>query len=162
MKKFGKLLAIAALAMVSYNASAELAPQWEKGTMVGNAAIGIQPFGAAVSLDYVLVDEWWMGHFTVGGEIDLRSQDHYGAWGLTPRCTYGLNITPEFEVHAMVGMGFGSWNYKYDGYKSHDTFILHNEFVGCRYFFADNLAALAEVGYSNWFPEVRAGISFKF
>lgn len=64
MKKFGKLLAIAALAMVSYNASAELAPQWEKGTMVGNVNVGFLggvDFGTTASLDYVLVDEWWMG-----------------------------------------------------------------------------------------------------
>ena len=59
---------IAVLAMVSYSASAELAPQWTKGTVIANAGVGVSPFGGTISVDYVLVDEWWKGHFTVGGE----------------------------------------------------------------------------------------------
>ena len=162
MKKIGKILAIAALAMVSYSASADLAPQWSKGTMIANANLGVQPFGGSVSLDYVLVDEWWKGHFTVGGEIDFRSENHWTAFGATPRATYGLNITDQFEVHAAVGVGFGLANYKYNDVKGDDNFIMWNEFVGCRFFFTDNIAVMAEAGYSNWFPELRAGISFKF
>ena len=162
MKRFGKILAVAVLAMVSYSASAELAPQWSKGTLIANAEVGVQPIGAAISADYVLVDEWWMGHFTVGGEIDLSKYTHEIAFGIAPRVTYGLNITEEFEVHAAVGVGVGKWNYKYDDYKNSGTFTLWNEFVGCRYAFADNLLGLAEVGYSNWSPEVRIGISYKF
>ena len=56
MKRIGKFVMIAAMAMASYSASAELEPQWSKGTMMVNAAIGVQPFGGTVSLDYVLVD----------------------------------------------------------------------------------------------------------
>lgn len=162
MKRLGRLFMIAALAMVSYSAQAELAPQWSKGTLVANAEIGFEPLGAAVSADYVLVDEWWMGHFTVGGEIDLsKPYDHETAFGITPRATYGLNITPEFEVHAAVGLGFGIRNYKYEGYKDSDSFVLYNEFIGCRYAFTESLYGLAEIGSSNWFPTIRLGISFK-
>ena len=72
MKRFGKILMIAVLATVSYSASAELAPQWTKGTMMVNVEIGTVPgFGGGVSLDYVLFDDWWKGHFSVGGEIDF-------------------------------------------------------------------------------------------
>lgn len=163
MKGFGKLIAIAALAMVSYSASAELAPQWSKGTMVANANVGLSYTGADLSVDYVLVDSWWKGHFTVGGEVDFSiPQSHEKAFGITPRATYGLNITPEFEVHATVGVGFGAWNYKNGEYKANDTFLMYNDFVGCRYFFADNLAAFAEVGYSYYFSGMRLGISYKF
>ena len=114
MKRIGKFMMIAAMAMASYSASAELEPQWSKGTMMVNAAIGVQPFGGTVSLDYVLVDEWWKGHFTVGGEFDFSvPYKHETAIGITPRATYGLNITPEFEVHvtAETGFGFRTWQY---------------------------------------------------
>ena len=167
MKRFGKFVMIAAMAMASYSASAELEPQWSKGTMMVNAAIGVQPFGGTVSLDYVLVDEWWKGHFTVGGEFDFSvPYKHETAIGVTPRATYGLNITPEFEVHvtAETGFGFRTWQY-WNGerdVKDTDTFILWGGFAGCRYFFTDNLAVLAEIGGENWFPALRAGITYKF
>jgi len=167
MKRFGKFVMIAAMAMVSYSASAELEPQWSKGTAMINAGIGVQPFGGTVSLDYVLVDEWWKGHFTVGGELDFSvPYKHETAIGITPRATYGLNITPEFEVHvtAETGFGFHSWKY-WDGEKDVKTsksFILFGGFAGCRYFFNDNLAVLAEIGGENWFPALRAGITYKF
>lgn len=167
MKRFGKFVMIAAMAMVSYSASAELAPQWSKGTMMVNAAIGVQPFGGTVSLDYVLVDEWWKGHFTVGGEFDFSvPYKHETAIGITPRATYGLNITPEFEVHVTAETGFGirSWQY-WNGerdVKTTDSFILWGGFAGCRYFFTENLAVLAEIGGEDWFPALRAGITYKF
>ena len=167
MKRFGKFVMIAALAMVSYSASAELEPQWSKGTAMVNAGIGVQPFGVTASFDYVLVDEWWKGHFTVGGEFDFSvPYKHETAIGITPRATYGLNITPEFEVHvtAETGFGFRTWQY-WNGerdVKDTDTFILWGGFAGCRYFFTDNLAVLAEIGGENWFPALRAGITYKF
>lgn len=164
MKRIGKFLTIAAIAMVSYSASAELAPQWSKGTMLANIEVGIQPVGAAASFDYVLVDEWWKGHFTIGGEFDFSSYPSIDevAFGIAPRVTYGLNITEEFEVHAAVGVGFVKWNSKYNDIKTSGSTTLYNEFIGCRYFFADNIAGIAEVGYSNWSPEARIGLSFKF
>ena len=167
MKRIGKFVMIAAMAMVSYSASAELEPQWSKGTMMVNAAIGVQPFGGTVSLDYVLVDEWWKGHFTVGGEFDFSvPYKHETAIGITPRATYGLNITPEFEVHVTAETGFGirSWQY-WNGerdVKTTDSFILWGGFAGCRYFFTENLAVLAEIGGEDWFPALRAGITYKF
>lgn len=167
MKRIGKFMMIAAMAMASYSASAELEPQWSKGTMMVNAAIGVQPFGGTVSLDYVLVDEWWKGHFTVGGEFDFSvPYKHETAIGITPRATYGLNITPEFEVHVTAETGFGirSWQY-WNGerdVKTTDSFILWGGFAGCRYFFTENLAVLAEIGGEDWFPALRAGITYKF
>ena len=167
MKRFGKFVMIAAMAMVSYSASAELEPQWSKGTTMINAGIGVQPFGGTVSLDYVLVDEWWQGHFPVGGEFDFSvPYKHETAIGITPRATYGLNITPEFEVHVTAQTGFGVHSWKYwDGekdVKTSDSFILWGGFAGCRYFFMDNLAAYAEIGGEALFPALRAGITFMF
>lgn len=171
MKNFGKIIAVAALAMVSYSASAELAPQWTKGTMVVNATFGVSPTGGNVSLDYVLVDEWWKGHFTVGGEVDYARYTHNSnykdfAIGLTPRATYGLNITDKFEVHAVAGLGTAI--YKWDSYDAandknthKDLHFYSTELVGCRFFFTDNLAATAEMGYADFMSYFRVGLSFK-
>ena len=155
---------IAALATVSYSASAELAPQWTKGTAMVNAEFGIAPgYGAAISLDYVLFDNWWKGHFSVGGEVDFAKPYKYDTtFGLSPRATYGLNITDQFEVHAMAQMGFGFRKYNDGVYADDHTYILHSEMVGCRFFFTENFAVIAETGYSNWLPELRAGITYKF
>lgn len=175
MKKFGKLLAIAALAMVSYSASAELAPQWEKGTMIGNVNVGFLggiDFGTTASVDYVLVDEWWKGHFTVGGIVGLStwkfSSDYkYKYLAASPRCTYGLNITDKFEVHATISFGLGFTSEKWDdvdgnSHKDHSIYSFYEDMIGCRFFFADNLAVMAETGYSDQMPELRVGISYKF
>ena len=163
MKRFGKFLMIAALAIVSSSASAELAPQWSKGTLLFNANAGFSYIGADASVDYVLIDKWWKGHFTVGAEFDFSNpQKHESAWGLTPRATYGINITPEFEVHATVGIGFGTWKYKSGDINNDGSFIMYNDFIGCRYFFSEHFAALAEVGSSYYFSGYRLGISIKF
>lgn len=168
MKKLGKIMLVAAMALVSANASA-LAPQWSKGTMVANLNVGFDnvDFGSTVSLDYVLVDEWWQGHFTVGGEVGFGtwSTDYWdeNRYVFTPRATYGLNITDQFEVHATVGLGFGleKGNDRVTNSKTSDTFGYSTEMLGCRYFFLNNLAVMAECGYAYRMPEFRVGISLK-
>lgn len=173
MKIFGKMIAVAALAMVSYSASAELAPQWTKGTMVVNATIGAEPTGANVSVDYVLVDEWWKGHFTVGGDLGLSNRKYNNLIdeknnyiGLTPRATYGLNITDKFEVHVVAGLGtiYNRWSYKdaMDNKVSNsEWYVYHTELAGCRFFFTDGIAVTAEMGYANNMPDFRVGLTFK-
>ena len=170
MKRFGKILMVAAMAIVSYGASAELAPQWSKGTMIANANIGVgdnADFGTTVSLDYVLVDEWWKGHFTVGGEVGFSTWENKSLsdknFGFTPRVTYGLNITPKFEVHAIVGLGLGfqSEKDKINDKTSENIFTTWNDMVGCRYFFTESISVMSEIGISYRMPEFRVGFSFK-
>lgn len=170
MKRIVKIMAVAALVLVSYTAKAELAPQWSKGTMIANANIGIgdnADFGTTVSLDYVLVDEWWKGHFTVGGEVGFSTWENKSLndknFGFTPRVTYGLNITPKFEVHAIVGMGLGfqSEKDKVNDKTSENLFITWNDMVGCRFFFTENFGVMAEAGVSYRMPELRIGFSIK-
>lgn len=164
MRRLGKILMIAVLAMVSYTASAELAPQWSRGTVLINANGGVLDPGASVSADVVIVDQWWKGHFSVGGEMDLSvpGKDQV-AFGITPRATYGLNITPKFEVHAAVGIGVGAWGYKDENLKDKtESFLMVNDLVGLRFFFTDHLALFAESGYSYRFSYYRLGLSLKF
>ena len=88
MNRVGKLIIVAVLVLASFKVSAEIRPQWSNGTMIGNAVIGTLPIGSSVSLDYVFVDEWWKGHFTVGGEIDFGvSSDDWKALASSSRNT---------------------------------------------------------------------------
>jgi hypothetical protein len=163
MKRLGKILMVAALAIVSYSANAELAPQWSRGTVLINVNGGVLDPGCGVSADVVIVDQWWKGHFTIGGEMDLGTPGKDDvSFGITPRVTYGLNITPKFEVHAAVGLGVGARSYKVGEEEKTDSFTVLNDLVGLRFFFTDNLALFAESGYSYRFSYYRLGLSLKF
>ena len=150
----------------AFNANA-IEPQWTKGTSVGaaNIGFGVGTIGAEASFDYVVVDTWWKGHFTVGAQIDFASwhRTNYTDLSAMPRATYGLNITDNFEVHVGVATGFGIDRYKYpdgDIYKS--FYFAHSEFTGLRFFLTDSFGLSAEVGYTTNMPYARAGVAFKF
>lgn len=161
------LVASAAMLASAFNANA-IEPQWTKGTSVGaaNIGFGVGTIGAEASFDYVVVDSWWKGHFTVGGQIDFSSwfKAHDTALSVMPRATYGLNITDSFEVHVGVATGFGLNHYKYvDGGDSYSDFYFANsEFAGLRFFFTDSFGLSAEVGYTTRMPYARVGVAFKF
>ena len=120
-----KLLSIAAAGLLllsaSFQASAIEGPD-PVGSVTANAMLGLTPgVGANASLDYVLINKWWMGHFTVGayagfhGVKDTKSASAGGVtvsnstknfyFTIMPRATYGLNITDSFEVHAGTMLG---------------------------------------------------------
>jgi hypothetical protein len=183
MKVKGLLVAAIAamMCMGAQNASAIEAPNHE-GDINFNAHIGFAPgVGGNLSLDYVLVNSWWEGHFTIGGFGGFNthknsyssSKDEYDQIytniSIMARSTYGLNITDNFEVHAgaMTGPCFHSW--KYDVKKgSHpnndDSEVKLNTVViaGCRFFMSDGVALSSEMiwgGYQSYF---NFGLSFKF
>ena len=166
MKKVFMLAMVAFLTLaVSQKAQAIEDPN-PKGTIVLGAQAGLFPgFGAAVFGDYVLVDSWWKGHFTVGGELLFR---HYGSSGyaynefaVCGRATYGLNITKNFEVHAgtLIGVGLSTWGGRTDIESS--ILPCWGGLSGVRYFFNKNFGVTAEVqwtGYGNYF---NAGVVYK-
>lgn len=173
MKKIIAILAVAIIGMQTASNANAIEPQWSKGTTLGGIMAGIDPwylleydvfyFGGIGFVDYVLVDSWWKGHFTVGGQVGYIggavSGLHWSSFAAAPRVTYGLNITDKFEVHAGVntGLAFGKgW-----------THFIHNEFVGMHLFFSENIAFTAQAGYSlglddSYSPSLTAGISFVF
>ena len=180
MKKVLLLLAVALLSLAtSFKAQAIEDPN-PKGTFVLGAQVGFLPgVGASVFGDYVLVDKWWKGHFTVGGELFFR---HYGRtyaeldgysykysyndFAFAARATYGLNITSKFEVHAGVvtGVGFSRWGWKnVEGNHSHESQVgvCYGGLAGVRYFFTPSFGVTAEVQYSGYGPYTNVGVVFK-
>ena len=173
MKKFIAILAVAAACMVAANSAKAIEDQWSKGTMVAGAMFGYYPgIGGSLTGDYVLVDSWWKGHFTVGAQINFRVwrwSDYvtYNDLGVAPRATYGLNITDKFEVHAGVMAGLGVHFYKYaDGWTddspSRHLGLCYGGLAGIRFFFTENFGLQAEVNYSGYGPYANVGIAYKF
>lgn len=180
MKKVLLLSVVAFLMLAtSFKAQAIEDPN-PKGTFVLGAQVGFLPgVGASLFGDYVLVDSWWKGHFTVGGELLYR---HYGRWNyvlngdkyrysyndfaIAGRATYGLNITPKFEVHAgvLTGVGFSRWGWNYEGQHSHDSYVgfCWGGLAGVRYFFTEGFGVTAEVQYTGYGPYTNVGVVFKF
>ncbi|MBR6083364.1 MAG: outer membrane beta-barrel protein [Salinivirgaceae bacterium] len=187
MKVKGLLVAAAAamLCFGAQNASAIEAPNHEgdftlniQGGFLSEYSGGI---GASVSGDYVLVNSWWKGHFTVGGFGEFNhSKDDLGWVGydikytniaVMARATYGLNITDKFEVHAgaMTGPVFHSWKYQWkdDGKKVELDDDKSVDFggagvAGCRFFLSDNFALTAELIAGTHLTYFNAGVSLKF
>ena len=171
MKKIIAILAVAAACMVAANSAKAIEDQWSKGTMVAGAMFGYYPgIGGSITGDYVLIDSWWKGHFTVGGEFLYR---HWGSvvssynysyndFGFTPRATYGLNLSDKFEVHAgvLAGLGLSTWGW--DGNHARSLGFLYGGLAGLRFFFTDSLALSAEVQYSGYGPYANVGVAFKF
>ena len=106
----------------------------------------------------MLVDSWWKGHFTIGGQVGFEANKYWKTLSAAPRVTYGLNLSEKFEVHIGFAAGyyhdFGTY-YRYRGFYS-------NEFVGMHFSFSDSMAFTAQVGYAAYSPTVTAGISFRF
>jgi opacity protein-like surface antigen len=189
MKVKGLLVAAAAamLCFGAQNASAIESPNHEgdfflniQGGMFSEYNGGL---GASVSGDYVLVNSWWKGHFTIGGFVGTStSKDEYKINGqkvyderftnfsIMARATYGLNITDRFEVHAcaMTGPVFHSWKYKYESGTTVDHADDH-EFIfsgagvaGIHFMLSDAFALTSEFIGGPHQTYFNAGISFKF
>ena len=190
-----KLLSIAAAGLLlfcaSFQASAIEGPD-PVGSVTASAHLGFYPgVGANVSADYVLINKWWKGHFTVGAYAGFYNTkktksintDYAVAsktekdFNLTimPRATYGLNITDSFEVHAgtMAGVLL-NWNRtnskitsetiavgKPDKTSEISPDFAFAELVGCRYFISDNFGFTAEMGYGN-ISYLNVGFSYRF
>lgn len=150
----------------------------------------IPGFGGNAFMDYVIVDSWWRGHFTVGAQV---AYSHYGftttggamgyvltshytnnRFAFAPRATYGLNILPNLEVHAGVLGGIA--------YEKSDVVITDGsgavlptepedgsgmrlvigEILGARYFFTDNFGASLEFNYATYMPYINVGVAYRF
>ncbi len=174
MKKIVAILAAAVIGMSLLAPKANaIEDQWSKGTMVAGAMVGFYPgIGGSITGDYVLIDSWWKGHFTVGAQINFRTWSYtsyltYNDLAVAPRATYGLNITDKFEVHAgvMAGLGVHFYNWKEAIYNDGTTRYLglcYGGLAGIRFFFSENFGLQAELNYSGYGPYANVGIAYKF
>ena len=177
MKKIFMLVMVALMTLgVSQKAQAIEDPN-PKGTVVLGAQVGFLPgIGCSVFGDYVLVDSWWKGHFTVGGEFlyghygrRITGYDYkwiYNDFGFAARATYGLNIISGLEVHAgiLTGVGLSTWGWRYNGsHEKHSQVgFCYGGLAGVRYFFTKEFGATAEFQYTSYGTYTNVGVVFKF
>ena len=188
MKVKGLLVAAAAamLCFGAQSASAIEAPNHEgdfflniQGGLGGDNSTGL---GASVSADYVLINSWWKGHFTIGGFVGtgFDKQEHYEwigtewierTWVNTSfmaRATYGLNITDKFEVHAgaMAGATLRFWSEDPElttrDNDGHEFAPNGAGVAGIHFMLSDNFALTSEFIGGLHITYFNAGISFKF
>lgn len=160
MKKLFVTLLIAAVSMVASFQAKAIEDPFQKGTLIFGAQFGALPgIGGTLYGDCVLVDSWWKGHFTVGGQIGYRywSAYSYHDLGVMARATYGLNITQKFEVHAGTLIGLGDHFYNHSSVLG----LAYGGLVGLRLFFSESVALSVEANYSGYGPYLNAGLAFK-
>lgn len=167
MRKIIAILAVAAACMAAATSAKAIDDQNPKGTVVIGAMGGVVPgLGASLIGDFVIVDSWWKGHFTVGGEADYRTfaNGSYSGVALSARATYGLNITSRFEVHVglVSGVGVHMWPKTDEAKASIDVDPCYGALTGVRFFFSDVFGVTAEVNASNFATLINAGVVFKF
>ena len=162
MKKLVAILFLMTICLsASFKASAIVDPR-PAGTKTVGVMAGIDPFfrnvgiGGLAYIDYVLTDNWWKGHFTVGGQVGYEHFSRFksNAFSVAPRITYGLNITERFEVHAGLSMGY----YNYSGLGG----FYHGEFIGVYYELAPSFKLAAQLGYTAFSPALCVGVAFQF
>ena len=172
MKKFALVL-VAFLTMAMGFKAHAIEDPFPAGTIIGSARVGFLPgIGANISGDYVLVDSWWKGHFTVGGFFGYNHRKYFGYdnyWSnlaLLPRATYGLNITNEFEVHAGMLTGVAIRGYRSVSQEPHyQNYVVFEiaGIAGARYRLIGDLYADFEVYlYPGSMSCLNLGVSYMF
>lgn len=191
MKKFITMLLVAALSMSLASSVRAIEDPDPVGAITVGAHASVFPgFGGNLFADYVLIDSWWKGHFTVGGTLGfntLSSTNTAGAMGyvlnttvrsnrfcFVPRATYGLNILYNLEVHVGAQAGIAYVTSKAtvtdgngvvlptDTEDGDGVRLVVGGLAGARYFFTDNFGASLELNYGTYMPYINAGVAFRF
>jgi len=133
----------------------------------GGFMLGVEP---VLTADYVLVDSWWKGHFTVGamlggyriGTTGEGTKIYHSAFVVTPRAMYGLNLSKKFEVHAGVGLGVAFRSCSAHVEEDMGAAFVSNYITGVRFKLNPKFALTADINLSAYMPLISLGAAFKF
>ncbi len=167
---FGLLVSIPSYAIEDPNPKGTLVAGFQVGPTVGiypgyehwSFSLGIAP---VLTGDYVLTDNWWKGHFTVGAMTGfswwtiLDSDYSYSCLFVAPRAMYGLNLSKKFEVHTGLAVGVGfNWG---NGYWEHVS-LVYDYIMGARFNLSEQFSLTADINVSNVMPLLGVGVAYKF
>ncbi len=143
----------------------------------------------SISLDHIMADGLLDGKagWGIGGYIGYTSakweytytdpftpsNNYTYGWKYTsliigPRGTFHYNFLPKFDTYAGVLLGFnyvtsketGNWQYIGNyGQKASSSDLAYSVFIGGRYYFTNNFAVMAELGYGISY--LNLGIALK-
>ncbi len=160
------------------------AQEYEEGTMVLNAGLGIGGYGAlgfgsvgfSGSLERGIRETGDFGVIGAGAYVGYRS-GNYSSFGFTsdwkrttfvvaPRATYHFTVIDidGLDVYAAVQIDivFGKDTHPSSNISDNTFTDIHPTLVGAaRYYFSENLAAFAELG-ANSLTTITGGISLRF
>ncbi len=164
--------------------------QFEKGDMVANFGIGIGGYYASgsgyatkippieLSGEYFIMESLSVGGFLGGSKTEyeyrLGQNDYetinYSYFNIGTVGNYHFVNQEKFDVYAGIRLGYVGLTLKYDDDEIDDGIIdeldgrssgvLAGAHVGGRYFFTDQFAANAELGYG--IAILKIGASYKF
>ncbi|MCX6328875.1 MAG: hypothetical protein NTZ85_05065 [Bacteroidia bacterium] len=176
------------LSVVLFTASQLMAqdPSFQKGDNVINLGIGLGStmyFGTgyrmavppvSASYEFCIIDGIAKkGAVGIAPYIGFSSYKYkYEDWGwrytniiLGVRGAFHYPFVDKLDTYAGIMLGYDIITWKEIGDAGDNTAdapgsFVHSEFIGARYYFANNFAAFAELGYGiSWFT---VGMSFKF
>jgi len=163
---------------------------FKQGDLVFNAGLGIgnahgsywHPYSKTtlptifITGDYCLREDLGPGNLGVGGIIaysaykdDFADYGHkYSNISIGVRGTYHFTeLVPKMDLYGGISLGAYIVNEKgygdyaiYNDYNANGSSALVEIFAGARYYFADNIGVMSELGYGlTW---LKLGIAFKF
>jgi hypothetical protein len=145
--------------ILSYSAASQtpaLSLQYERGVwdIGGPGVISLGGYVGYKGYSYSATDYSEKWHYTVLG---VRSAYHYNGLNVEKLDLYG-GVMLSYNILSYSYSDIGGYNFSGSG--SYGSTVGFSLYVGARYFFTDNLAVLAELGYGVAYLNV--GIAAKF
>jgi hypothetical protein len=167
-KTFYSFLTIAAFCLFAHS---NLHAQYKKGDNLLNAGIGLGVFsygGLPIGASY---EHGITEDISVGGFFDYLSWKNVYTWRFLyfgVRGSYHFNELLKLDndkVDLYAGLGLGYYTVTtsdnlVSGYNGYANSLFYNVHLGGRYYFANNIAGFAELGYGV--SALRLGLTFKF
>ena len=135
---------------------------FSKGDKVVNLGVGIGGWGFPISgsFEYGIKDNLFDDKSSLGisGYLGASFRNNYSYFYPSVRCALHYQLVDNLDTYAGLGIAIGFWSSKY--WNSSDVYLSVPFILGGRYYFKDNMAGFAELGYG--FAYLTLGISFKF
>ena len=151
---------VSVISLISVNANASEA--FAKGDIVASVQVGVgSGFSQRLIGEFGIVDGWLDDKASLGVGLSINSNiffdksnlfGKYGNYGisLTANCSFHYQFVDDLDTYVTLGVG---------GYAPY--YIDWVSVVGARYYFTDNFAVNAEVGFTNW-SYLNVGVSWRF
>lgn len=161
MKKFIQSTILTALVLFGLNAQA----QYDQGDNLLDVGLNIG-VGIGVGASYEL---GFHEFISAGGEFNYTSWGRlsykigYTSFGARASYHFGKHFieNENLDFYGGLGIGYGMFNDSWSGLFNYGNGIYFSPHVGARYYFSNNMAAMAEAGYKTG-SALKAGITLKF
>ena len=133
----------------------------------GKGALGVGAYAQYMNYNYEVTNNSGIGGETISASIlksamvsPSVSDWKYNKFIIGPRGYLHYSFIDKLDTYTglMLGLDYVSWGTESSDYN--DTAFIWSWFLGGRYYFTDNLAAMLELGYGATYANI--GIAYKF